>query len=163
MCVFCVRPSFGSILWCWVLCEAFPSTSMVDEDERRITDENLSEGMTIGAETSRAPAVNSQRLYIAVTARLDRYMIAEVPGSRYKDSTAPSVPPRVTPPSAERLKQGVVQAPFSGSSHVAFLFSVICVPTNSIVRHNQTHAAPYTICHLCVPTRRCPVAPLGLR
>jgi len=36
-------------------------------------------------------------------------MIAEVAGSRDKDSTAPSVPPRVTPPSAERLKQGVVQ------------------------------------------------------
>jgi len=37
-------------------------TSMADEDERRITDENLSEGMAIGAKTSRAPAVNSQRL-----------------------------------------------------------------------------------------------------
>jgi len=37
-------------------------TSMVDEDERRIRDENLSEGMAIGAETLRAPAVNSQRL-----------------------------------------------------------------------------------------------------
>jgi len=42
-------------------------------------------------------------------------MIAEVPGSRDKDSTAPSVPPRVTPPSAERLKQGVVQTPFFDS------------------------------------------------
>jgi len=35
---------------------------MVDEDERRITDENLREGMAIGAETSCAPAVKSQRL-----------------------------------------------------------------------------------------------------
>jgi len=35
---------------------------MVDEDERSITDDNLSEGMAIGAETSRAPAVNSQHL-----------------------------------------------------------------------------------------------------
>jgi len=34
---------------------------MVDEDERRIADENLSEGMAIGAEILRAPAVNSQR------------------------------------------------------------------------------------------------------
>ena len=37
-------------------------------------------------------------------------MIAGVPDSRDKDSTAPSVPPRVLPPSAEQLKQGVVQA-----------------------------------------------------
>jgi len=36
-------------------------TSMAAEDGRRIT-ENLSEGMAIGEETSRAPAVNSQHL-----------------------------------------------------------------------------------------------------
>jgi len=38
-------------------------TSMIDEDERRITDDNLSEGMAIDAETLRAPAVNSQTVY----------------------------------------------------------------------------------------------------
>jgi len=35
---------------------------MAADYERRITDENLSEGTAIGAETSRAPAVSSQRL-----------------------------------------------------------------------------------------------------
>jgi len=37
-------------------------TSMAAEDGQRITDENRSEGMAIGEETSRAPAVNSQHL-----------------------------------------------------------------------------------------------------
>jgi len=37
------------------------------------------------------------------------------------------------------------------------------ISTNSVNRQNQTHAATHNICGLCVPRRRCPVAPLSLR
>jgi len=39
----------------------------------------------------------------------------------------------------------------------------VTLPTNSIDRQNQTHAATHTICGLCVPRRRCLIVPLSLR
>jgi len=86
---------------------------MAAEDGRRITDENLSEGMAIGEETSPSArrectaSINRCREFtasinIAVTA--SQSIRVEI------NSTASSVTPRVTPPSVERLKQGVVQA-----------------------------------------------------
>ena len=41
-------------------------------------------------------------------------------------------------------------------------FSNAYMPTNSVNRQNQTHAATHNICGLCVPRRQCPVVPLSL-